>query len=347
MRIQSFVDAGPPGYQGATRDTHSMKAIVHERYGAPADVLDLREVDAPTPADDQVLIRVAASSVNPYDWHVMRGIPYAMRLVSGFLRPRKQILGADVSGVVEAVGAKVTRLAPSDAVFADAGAGAFAEYVAVPEKRVSRAPANIPLEHAAAVPLAGITALQGLRDKAQTRDGQRVLVIGASGGVGVFAVQIARAFGAEVVGVCSSANADLVESLGATEVIDYTREDVTRAGVEYDAVFQLGGTDTASELEGAVTPTGALVMASGDSPGRVFGPVGRTIVARVRSPFVGHRISTLLASPNADDLDALRAMIEAGQVTPVVSATYSLADLPEAMRQIETGHTRGKVIVTI
>ena len=323
-----------------------MQAIVYERYGGPSDVLELREVAAPAPSAGQALIRVIASSVNPYDWHFLRGIPYAMRPISGFVRPRTRILGADVAGVVEAVGEKVTRLSPGDAVYAEAGSGAFAEYVAVDQERVASAPANIPLEHAAAVPLAGITALQGLRDQAQVKGGQRVLVIGASGGVGSFAVQIARAWGAEVTGVCSAANAELVESLGATEVIDYGRADVTRAGVEYDVVFQLAGTASASDLERITAPTGTVVMASGDSPGRVFGPIGRTVVAKLRSPFVDQRISTLVASAKADDLDTLRGMVEAGQVTPVVSATLPLADVPEAMQQMETGHTRGKVIVT-
>jgi NADPH:quinone reductase-like Zn-dependent oxidoreductase len=304
------------------------------------------------PADNEVLVRMHAASVNARDWHVMRGDPFLARLMPGDLGlngPRVKILGTDFAGRVEAVGARVTRLRPGDEVYGEA-AGAFAEYVCAPEDVVDRKPANLTFEQAAAVPLAANTALMGLRDAGRVRPGQKVLINGASGGVGPFAVQIAKALGAEVTGVCSARNVDLVRSAGADHVIDYTSEDFTRDGRRYDVVFDLVGNRSLAECRRVLTPGGTLVLSGGGvSRGRIhaFGPMGRMMRGMALSRFSRHRIVVLQVKPSADNLAALRELIEAGAVTPVVDRTYRLSEAAEAVRYLELEHARAKVVVTV
>ena len=323
-----------------------MKAITYHRYGGP-DVLELEEVDDPVVNDDDVLVRVRAASANPRDWHFMRGMPYFMRAQFGLRRPRDRFLGSDVAGQVEAVGKAVTRLKPGDEVFADVLTGGFAEYTRVPEALAAPKPASLTFEQAAAVPLAGLTALQGLRDHGRVQPGQKVLIIGASGGVGTFAVQLAKAFGASVTGVCGPTKADLVRSLGADHVIDYTREDFTRSGERYDLVFQLAGTRSPAACRRALTPRGTLLVTSGESNGRWIGPVDRVIKAAALSPFVSQRLTPFVATRSRDDLLFLKGLIESGTVTPVIDRTYPLSEVPEAIRYLEAGHARGKVVITV
>jgi NADPH:quinone reductase-like Zn-dependent oxidoreductase len=319
-----------------------MKAIVQDRYGSP-DVLDLREIDKPVVEDGEVLVRVRAASANPADWHFMRGLPYVMRPQSGLDKPKNGVLGRDVAGQVEAVGKDVTRFRPGDEVFANVGTGGFAEYTCVSEDFLELKPVNLTFEQTAAVPLAGLTALQGLRDAGQVQPEQKVLIIGASGGVGTFAVQIAKSFGADVTGVCSTRNVEMVRSLGADHVIDYTQEDFAQSGQKYDLIFQLAGTRSPSACRRALTPKGTLVLSSGESSGRWIGPVDRIIKAVVLSPFVGQKLGSFLAKPNSDDLQFLKELIEAGKVTPVIDRTYPLSETPEAIRYLEEGHAEGKL----
>ena len=322
-----------------------MKAITYQRYGGP-EVLQLQEVDAPAVDESSVLVRVRAAAVNPYDWHFMRGEPYFMRLMFGLRAPKRHSLGVDFSGVVEAAGSAVTDFAPGDEVYGMAD-GAFAESVACPAVHVACKPATLSHEQAAAVPLAGLTALQGLRDAGQLQAGQRVLIVGASGGVGTFAVQIAKALGAQVTGVCSTPNVAMVRALGADAVIDYTREDFTRGNTRYDVIFQLGGMQSPAACRRALTPKGILVLSSGDSNGRVIGPMNRIIQASVLSPFVGQTLAVLDVKRSRADLEYLAAMIDAGTVRPIVERTAPLAEVADAIRHVETGHARGKVVVTI
>ncbi|MBQ1042115.1 NAD(P)-dependent alcohol dehydrogenase [Micromonospora sp. C32] len=327
-----------------------MRAIVQDRYGPP-ETLTLTDVDTPVPAADEVLIRVEAAALNAYDWHVMRGDPRLSRLALGLARPRARIRGRDVAGRVEAVGAQVRQVRPGDAVFADLGEadGAFAEYVCVPERLVAPRPANLTPEQAAALPLAGVTALQGLRDAGQVRPGHRVLINGASGGVGTLAVQLAKAFGATVTGVCSTRNVDLVRSLGADHVVDYTRDDFTRAGERYDVVFDLVGNRSLRALRGALTPDGTLVLSGGGvyRGGSLVGPVGLLARGRLTAPFVRQRIVALATSAGRAHLDVLREHAEAGRLTPVIDRTYPLHEVPDAIRYLETEHARAKVVITI
>jgi NADPH:quinone reductase-like Zn-dependent oxidoreductase len=323
-----------------------LKAITYHEYGSP-DALEFEDVDAPVAKDDEVLVRVRAASVNPRDWHFMRGVPYFMRAQAGLRRPKSILLGSDVAGQVEAVGKAVTRFHPGDEVFAHVQEGGFAEYAAVPEQALGLKPANLTFEQAAAVPLAGLTALQGLRDQGRVRPGQRVLIIGAAGGVGTFAVQLAKHFGADVTGVCSTRNLDLVRSVGADHVIDYTREDFTRSGQKYDLVFQLAGTRSPSDCRRALTPKGTLLLSSGESDGRWVGPMDRILKALVLAPFVSQRLSSFLARSTTEDLQVLKELIEAGKVTPVIDRTYPQSEVPEAIRYLEEGHARGKVVVTV
>ncbi len=324
-----------------------MKAIVQDEYGSPQEVLGLREVDRPSAEGDQVLVRVGAASVNPYDWHYTRGVPYVMRPQSGLRRPKHRILGADVAGTVEAVGPDVSSLLPGDEVFAFVGSGCFAEYVAASEAVVAPKPDNLSFEQAAAVPLAGQTALQFLRDHAPVSAGRSVLIVGASGGVGTFAVQLAKHYGAEVTGVCSTQNLDLVRSLGAEHVIDYTQEDFTRAGKRYDVIVQLAGTVSPGRCRRVLAPEGTLIVSSGDSEGRWIGPVDRVLKARLLSPFVGQTMIAPLCKENAADLRALKELIEQDALAPVVSGTRQLGEAPEAVAGVEEGHTRGKVVLTL
>jgi NADPH:quinone reductase-like Zn-dependent oxidoreductase len=322
-----------------------MKAIAYHRYGPP-EVLGLEEVDEPVVQDDDVLVRVRAASVNPRDWHFLRGLPYVVRPV-GLRRPKSGVLGSDIAGQVEAVGKAVTRFRPGDEVFAFVLSGAFAEHAAVPQAVLGPKPATLTFEQAATVPLAALTALQGLRDHGRVQPGQKVLILGASGGVGTFAVQLARSFGAEVTGVSSTRNLELVRSLGADHVIDYTREDFTRNGQTYDLIFQLAGTRSPSDLRRALTPKGTLVLSSGESDGRWIGPLGRVIKAAVLSPFLRQRLVTFEAKQSKDDLRVLKELVESGKLVPVIDRTYPLIETSEAIRYLETGHARGKVVITV
>ncbi|MFD8636722.1 NAD(P)-dependent alcohol dehydrogenase [Streptomyces sp. NPDC059533] len=323
-----------------------MKAIVQERYGS-SDVLEFKEVDRPAPRDGEVLVRVRAASVNARDWHVMRGDPYVARLAFGLTGPRQRIQGTDFAGVVEAVGEAVTGLRPGDEVYGEAD-GAFAEYVCARQDVVGAKPAGLTFEQAAAVPLAGNTALMGLRDLGRLQPGQHVLVNGASGGVGTFAVQIAKALGAEVTGVCSTRNVDLVRSLGADHVVDYKREDFTRTGLRYDLVLDLVGNRTLADLRRASTPTGALVLSGGgvSEGGSLFGPMSLIIRGNLMSRFGRARIHVLTAKQSADNLAALRELVERGAVTPAVDRTYPLSEGAEAVRYLEMEHASAKVVIT-
>jgi NADPH:quinone reductase-like Zn-dependent oxidoreductase len=327
-----------------------MKAIVYHQYGSP-DVLEITEVEKPTPGDDEVVLKVHAASVNPADWHLLRGTPYIARLQFGLRKPKDRVLGCDVAGQVEALGKNVTMLQAGDEVFGSPfmhGFGAFAEWVSVSEGLLAPKPATLSFEQAAAVPLAASTALQGLRDHGRIEPGHKVLVIGASGGVGTFAVQIAKSFDAEVSGVCSTRNVEMVRSLGADHVIDYTREDFTQSGQKkYDLILQLAGTRSPSECRRALTPKGTLVQISGESDGRWIGAVDRIIKALVLSPFASQKMASFTVKPNKEDLRFLKQLIETGTLTPVIDRTYSLSEVPEAIRYLEEGHTRGKVVVTL
>ena len=323
-----------------------MNAIVYHQYGSP-DVLELQDIDKPTVKDDEVLVRVRAASANPADWHFMRGVPYVMRPQSGLRKPKKSVLGGDIAGRVEAVGKHVTQFRPGNEVFGNVGAGGFAEYTCVSESLLVLKPANLTFEQAASVPLAALTALQGLRHAGQLQPDQKVLIIGASGGVGTFAVQIAKSFGADVIAVCSTRNVEMVRSLGADRVIDYTQEDFIRSGQKYDLIFQLAGTRSPSDCRRALSSKGTLVLSSGESSGRWFGPLDRFIKAAVLSPFVSQKLGSFLAKPNKDDLQFLKELIEASELTPVIDKTYSLSEVPEAIRYLEEGHARGKVVLTV
>ncbi|MFC9823238.1 NAD(P)-dependent alcohol dehydrogenase [Streptomyces erythrochromogenes] len=324
-----------------------MKAIVQDRYGSPG-VLELREVERPPVGDREVLVRVRAASVNARDWHLMRGDPYLARLVLGLRRPKVRIRGTDFAGRVEAVGKDVTRLRPGDEVFGEAE-GAFAEYVCAPADAVEPKPANLTFEQAAAVPLAGNTALMGLRDLGRLRPGQRVLVNGASGGVGTFAVQIAKALGAEVTGVCGTRNTELVRSLGADHVVDYSREDFTRTGRQHDLVLDLVGNRSLAACRRALTPGGTLVLSGGgvSEGGSLVGPMSLLVRGRALSGFVRQRLLVLTAAPDRENLAALRELVESGRVTPAVDRTYPLREVPEAIRYLEVEHARAKVVITV
>jgi NADPH:quinone reductase-like Zn-dependent oxidoreductase len=324
-----------------------MKAIVHDRYGPP-DVLRFQEVDKPVPAGNQVLVRVRAAAVNARDWHFMRGDPYLARAAFGLRTPKVRIRGTDFAGVVEAVGGDVTRFRAGDEVYGEVEA-AFAEYVSVPDDLVERKPANLSFEQAAAIPLAGNTALMGLRDVARVQPGQRVLINGASGGVGTFAVQLAKSFGAQVTAVCSTRNAELVRSLGADHVVDYTREDFTRAGQRYDIVFDLVGNRSLADLRRALTPTGTLVLSGGgvSEGGSLVGPIGLVVKGRMLARFVRHRLTTLDAVPSGANLATLRELAEAGTLTPVIDRSHPLSETAEAIRYVEEEHARAKVVLTV
>jgi NADPH:quinone reductase-like Zn-dependent oxidoreductase len=325
-----------------------MKAIVQDRYG----VLEFDTVVTPVAGDDEVLVEVRASSVNAWDWHMMRGDPYLARLMlTGFRRPKRRIRGRDVAGIVAAAGKNVTRFRPGDEVYGDLGHldGAFAEYVAVPDSQVDRKPANLTFEQAAAVPLAANTALMGLRDVATVQPGQRVLVNGASGGVGTFAVQLAKVFGAHVTAVCSTRNVEMVRDLGADQVIDYTRQDFTRAGDRYDVVFDLVGNHPLRSLRRALTPTGLLMIAGGgvSRGGSLFGPMGLVIRAKLAAPFIRQRVVVHSEKPSGENLAALRELLESGQVTPIVDRTYPLSETAAALDYVEVEHARAKVVISV
>jgi len=326
-----------------------VKAIVRDNYGSP-DVLEFGDIDKPEPGDDEVLVRVHAASVNPADWHILRGKPYIARVQFGLRKPKDRVLGCDVAGRVEAVGKDVTMLQPGEEVFGSPfmhGLGAFAEWVCISEDLLAPKPAAHSFEQAAAVPLAALTALQGLRDHGRIEPGHKVLIIGASGGVGTFAVQIAKSFDAEFSGVCSTGTVEMGRSLGADHLIDYTKEDFTRSGQNYDLIFQLAGTLSPSECRSALTSNGTLVMRSGESEGRWIGPIDRVIRALVLSGFVSQKMASFTVTPNKEDLQLLKVFIEDGTFTPVIDRTYPLAQVPEAIRYLEEGHARGKVVITV
>ncbi|GGV09780.1 NADPH:quinone reductase [Actinomadura cremea] len=326
-----------------------MKAWSWDRYGPP-DVLTLKDADEPAIARDGVLVRVRAASVNPYDWRHLRAHPKLVRLSAGLRRPKPGlVLGADLAGVVERVGDEVTGLRPGDEVFGEVPLGSFAEAVAVPQDRLAVKPARLTFEQAASVSMAAHTALQGLRDAGGIAAGQRVLVNGASGGVGTFAVQLARTFGAEVTGVCSTRNVDLVRSLGANDVVDYTREDFAEREGRYDLLMDIVGDRSLAKLRRPLTPRGTLVIVGGiASPRRgLLGPAAQILRGALISRFVSQRIAGVSWKPNATDLRFLADLMEKQEVTPVIDRTYPFAELPEALRYVERGHARGKVAITL
>jgi NADPH:quinone reductase-like Zn-dependent oxidoreductase len=324
----------------------TMRAIVQDRYG-DLDVLELRDIDRPVPKANDVLVRVHAAGLDRGVWHVMTGLPYMIRLVGfGVRRPRIRVRGMDLAGRVEAVGEQVTRFRPGDAVFGWAD-GSYAEYATVPEDHLAPMPASIGFEQAAAVPISGLAALQAVRDEGEVQPGQKVLVIGASGGVGSFAVQLAKAFGAEVTGVAGTAQLDLVRSIGADDVIDYTREDVTDGTRHWDAILDTAGHRSLSRLRRALSRRGTLVIVGSEGRGRWLGGFDRQLRALLLSRFVSQRLRALSSKPRHDDLQVLEELIRAGRLRPLVDRTYPLAEVPEAIRHLVEGHGRGKVVITV
>ncbi|WP_338671685.1 NAD(P)-dependent alcohol dehydrogenase [Streptomyces sp. SCSIO 30461] len=325
-----------------------MKAIVQDMYGS-ADVLELRDVDKPAdPAigGKDVLIRVRAAAVDAGVWHLMRGRPYLVRLMGYGLRaPKERVRGREVAGVVEAVGGAVTRFRPGDEVFGFCE-GAFAEYVRAPEDRFLAKPENLGFEESAAVPISGVTALQAVRDAGRVRPGQRVLVIGAAGGVGTYAVQLAKAYGAAVTGVCSTAKTELVRSIGADEVIDYTREDLPSTG-RYDVIVDTAGHRSLALLRRVLAPRGTLVIVGSEGGGRWLGGTDRVLRAALLSPFTGQRLRGLMSVERTADLEVLRDLIETGKVRPVIDRTHSLSEVPEVIRRLERGNAKGKSVISV
>jgi len=323
-----------------------MKAIVYHKYGSP-DVLEFEEIQKPTPKEDEVLVKIHTASANPLDWHILRADPFLVRLKLGFLKPKNKILGADIAGRVEAVGRNVKEFQPGDEVFGDileSRGGAFAEYVSVPERVLVLKPANMTFEEAAAVPLAAITALFGIRDQGQIQPGQKVLINGASGGVGTFAVQIAKSLGAEVTAVCSTRNVDLVRSLGADHVIDYTQEDFTQNGRRYDLILAVNGYHPISAYKRALSPKGIYVM--------VGGSAAQGFQALLLGPWMsrsGNQQMGILEDERdrRDLLEFLKELLEAGKVVPVIDRRYPLSEVPEAIRYLEGGHAKGKVVIAV
>jgi NADPH:quinone reductase-like Zn-dependent oxidoreductase len=322
-----------------------VKAIVFERYGS-ADVLELKEVETPEPGDDQVLVKVHASSVNPIDWHRMRGEPYFMRMSEGLTKPKATGIGADVAGRVEAVGRNVTGFHPGDEVFG-MSIKTLAEYVRLSPEGIAPKPANLTFEEAAAVPVAALTALQGLRDHGQLQPGQKVVVNGASGGVGTFAVQIAKALGAEVTAVCSSRNVEQARSLGADRVIDYTLEDFTRGGERYDVILDVAGTKSWSRYRRVLNPDGTLVLVGAPKTNPVLGPLGHIARVRLAAWRGSQKAVFFIAKFNRPDMDALRELLESGNVKPVVEKRYELGEVGDALRYLGEGHAQGKLVINV
>ncbi|HEX2153754.1 MAG TPA: NAD(P)-dependent alcohol dehydrogenase [Acidimicrobiia bacterium] len=323
-----------------------MRAIVQDAYGSN-EVLRLVEIDRPEIAPNEVLVKVAAAGMDRGTWHSMAGKPYLMRIMGfGFRRPKNRVPGLDVAGTVMAVGSEVTRFEPGDEVFG-ISRGAFAEYASVLEDKLAHKPASLSFEQAAVVPISGGTALQGLRDSGRLEAGQKVLIIGASGGVGSYAVQLAKALGAEVTGVSSTAKVDLVRSIGADHVLDYTRDDYLDGASQYDLILDIGGNSGLSRLRRALTPKGTLVIVGGEEGGSFTGGFGRQIRALIVSMFVSQRLTMLASKERSTDLEALTPFLESGQVTPVVDTTYPLAEVPAAMNHLEAGRARGKIAITV
>jgi NADPH:quinone reductase-like Zn-dependent oxidoreductase len=328
------------------KEENSMKAMVRDTYGSP-DLLELRDIDIPEIADDEVLIHVHAAGVGRDVWHVMRGLPYPIRLAGyGFRAPKNPVIGSDVAGVVEAVGKSVSRFKPGDEVFG-IGKGSYAEYVCAREAKLAPKPANLTFEQAAVLAIMGSTALQALRDHGRVEPGQEVLIIGASGGVGTYAVQIAKAFGAHVTGVCSTTKVEMVRSIGADHVIDYTREDFAEGDQRYDLILDIGGNSSLARLRRALASQGILVIVGGEGGGRWLGGTDRQLRAMMLSPFVGQKLGTFVNKENHEDLLVLKELTESGKITPVIDRTYPLSEVPEAMRYLEAGHARGKVVITV
>lgn len=337
----------PAQARHAAAEAPTMKAIVQDHYGEAEDVLRMEEINRPEIGPDEVLLRVHAAGVDRGVWHIMTGLPYPIRLMGYGLRtPSTRVRGREVAGRVEAVGENVTTLHPGDEVYG-IGEGSFAEYAPARADKLAPKPKNLTFEQAAATPISALTALQGVRDSGQVQSGQKVLIIGASGGVGTFAVQIAKAYGAEVTGVCSTTKVDLVRSLGADHVIDYTRHDITDAGQRYDVILDNGGNRSLTRLRRALTPRGTLVIVGAETGGRWLGGVDRLLRAPMMSPFVGQKLRTLTNSENARDLTVLTTLIESGAVTPAVDRTYPLSETPAAIQYMRQGHARGKVVVTV
>lgn len=322
-----------------------MKAIVQDTYGSP-DVLELRDIDRPQAADDEVLVRVHAAGVDRGVWHLMTGLAYPIRLVGYGLRaPKAPVPGMDLAGVVETVGSDVTRFQAGDEVFG-VGKGAYAEYARAPEDKLASVPANLTFEQAAAVAISGSTALQAVRDHGKVRPGHHVLIVGASGGVGTYAVQIAKAFGAHVTGVCSTAKTAMVTDIGADRVSDYTREDFADSNHRYDVILDIGGNTSLSRLRRALTDTGRLVIVGGEDGGRWLGGMDRVLRAQLLSPFVRQTLGTFINRENHEDLLALTELIEAGKLTPLIDRTFPLSEAPTALQYLEDGHARGKIVIT-
>ncbi|HEY0376773.1 MAG TPA: NAD(P)-dependent alcohol dehydrogenase [Pyrinomonadaceae bacterium] len=322
-----------------------MKAIVAHSYGPP-DVLKYEEVEKPVAGDDEVLIRVRAASLNPLDWRLLRGKPYFLRVMVGLRRPKEARPGRDVAGEVEAVGRNVTRFKPGDEVFG-ACRGAFAEYACARESALVRKPENVTFEQAASVPVAGLSALQGLRDKGRIRPGQKVLINGAAGGVGTFSVQIAKSFGADVTGVCSTRNVEMVRSIGADAAVDYTREDFTAGAERYDLILDCVGHPSLSALRRVLTRDGTCVIVGAPHRPSLVLLLAHVIKPLVLSPFVSQKFAILMAKLKKEDLTVLGELMEAGKVTPVIERRYELSEVVEAVRHVEKGHARGKVVITM
>jgi NADPH:quinone reductase-like Zn-dependent oxidoreductase len=337
-----------------------MKAIVQDKYGSPDGVLKLKDIDKPVVKDDEVLVRVHAASVHPDVWHVLRGLPYVLRLMgAGLLKPKNSVPGTDVAGRVESVSKNLTHFQPGDEVFGETikgyqwtNGGAYAEYVSVPENSLALKPANITFEQAAAVPTSGLIALQNLPNEGRLQPGQSVLVNGAGGGVGALAVQIAKAYGAEVTGVDNPEKLDLVRSLGADHVIDYTQEDFTQSGERYDLIFDIPGNHPFSDCRRVLTPDGKYVLIGhdrfGQGAGRWFGSLPRVLKLVALSPFVSQLPTPNFSMPDKkNQMVVLKELLEAGKITPVIDRTYTLSEVPEAIRYLEEGHARGKVVITV
>jgi len=322
-----------------------MKAAVYTRYGPP-DVVQITDVEKPVPKDNEVLIRVRAASVNPFDWHFMRGAPYFLRIGAGLRKPKDSRLGVDMAGQVEAVGRNVTQFKPGDAVFGLCR-GAFAEYVCTTELALAMKPNNVTFEQAASVPVAALTALQGLRDKGHIQPGQKVLINGAGGGVGTFAVQMAKSFGADVTGVCSTRNVDLVRSIGADRVIDYTQVDFTKSGQRYDLIIDCVGNHSVSACRRVLNRKGAYIQVGGPSGRWMIGFLARLITMLVLSRFASQELAMVQTKRSKEDLITIRGLMEAGKITPVIDRRYSLNEVSEAIRYLEAGHARGKVVITL
>jgi NADPH:quinone reductase-like Zn-dependent oxidoreductase len=337
-----------------------MKAIVQEKYGSPADVLNLKDIDKPVLKDDEVLVRVHAASVHPDVWHLVRGLPYALRIMgAGLLRPKNSVPGTDVAGYVESVGKNVSQFQQGDEVFGETikgyqwtNGGAYAEYASVPEDSLALKPANITFEQAAAIPTSGLIALQNLPDEELLQPGQSVLVNGAGGGVGTIAVQLAKVYGANVTGVDDSTKLDMVRSIGADQVIDYTKEDFTQSGGRYDLIFDIPGNHPYSACRRVLAPNGKYVLIGhdrfGQGAGRWFGSLPRVLKLVALSPFMSQLPSPNFSMPNKNNqMDVLKQLMETGKLRPVIDRTYSLGEVPEAIKHLEMGHTRGKVIITV